>query len=74
MVGKIYTGILVDRFPRVTGDLIDSEKGVFRVGRECVDQIFPLKQIGEKAKEKKHRLYLGFMDLEKVSDRVNREA
>ena len=37
-------------------------------------QIFTLKQIGDKPREKKCRLYVGFMDLEKVYNRVNREA
>ena len=37
-----------------------------------VDQIFTLKQISEKAQEKKCRVCVGFMDLEKVYDRVNR--
>ena len=53
MVGKIYTGILVDSVCRVIGGLIDDEQGGFRVGRGCVDQIFTPKQIGEKAREKK---------------------
>ena len=35
---------------------------------------FRLKQIGEKAKEKKCRVYVGFIDLEKAYDRVNRKA
>ena len=48
--------------------------GVFRAGRGCVDQIFTLKQIGEKAREKKRTVYVGFIDLEKAYDRVNREA
>ena len=39
-----------------------------------VDQIFTLKQIGEKTKEKKCRVYMGFIDLVKAYDRVNREA
>ena len=42
--------------------------------RGWVDQIFTLKQIGEKALEKKSRMYVGFMDLEKEYDRVNRES
>ena len=42
-------------------------------GRGCVDQIFTVKQIGEKAREKK-RVYVGFIDLEKAYDRANREA
>ena len=43
-------------------------------GRGCVDQIFKLKQIGEKAREKKSRVYMGFIGLEKVYNRVNRET
>ena len=45
-----------------------------RAGRGCVDQVFTLKQIGGKAREKKCRVYVGFMDLEKPYDRVNRVA
>ena len=67
-------GILVDRVRRVTGVLNDDKQGVFRAGRGCVDQIFTLKQIGEKAREKKWRGYVGFIDLEKAYDTVNREA
>ena len=40
----------------------------------CVDQIFTLKQVGEKAREKKRRVYVDFIDLEKAYDRINREA
>ena len=43
--------------------LIDDEQESFRAGRGCVDQIFTLKQIGEKAWEKKCIVYVGFMDL-----------
>ena len=53
----------------MTGDLIDDEQWGFRA-----DKIFKLKQIGEKAREKKCRVYVGFIDLEKVFDRVNRKA
>ena len=74
VVGKIYAAILVNRVRRVTGDLNDGEQGVFRAGRGCIDQIFTLKQIGERAREKKRRVYVGFIDLEKVYDGVNREA
>ena len=48
--GKIYAGILVDR---VHSDWeFDDEQGGFRAGRGCVDQIFTLQQIVEKAQEK----------------------
>ena len=53
-VGKIYTGILIiDRVRKVTEGLIDDVERGFRAGRGLVDQIFTLKQIGEKAREKK---------------------
>ena len=32
----------------MTEDLIDDEQGGLRGGRGCVDEIFTLKQIGEK--------------------------
>ena len=37
----------------MTGGLIDDEQGGLRAWSGCVDQIFPLKQIGEKSREKK---------------------
>ena len=52
VVGKIYTGILLGKVCRVTEGLIENEEGGFRSGKRgggYVDQIFPLKQIGEKA-------------------------
>ena len=44
-------GILADIVRIVTGGLIDDEQGGFRAGKGCVDQIFTLKQIGEKARD-----------------------
>ena len=44
------------------------------MNKEAVDQIFTLKQMGEKVREKKCRVYMGFIDLEKVNNKVNREA
>ena len=37
---------------RVTEGLIDDEQGGLRAGVGCVDQVFTLKQIGEKAMKK----------------------
>ena len=65
VAGQIYAGTLVDKVHRVTGGLIDDEQGGIRAGRGCVDQIFTLKQIGEKAREKKRRVYMSLVDLKK---------
>ena len=73
-VGKIYAGILVDRVHRVIGGFINDKQGGIRSGIGCVDQNFILKQIDEKAREKKCRVYVGFIDREKAYDRVNSEA
>ena len=64
----------MDRVLRVTEGLIADEQGGFRSGRECVDKIFTLTQIGDKAQKKKRRVYMGFMDLEKAFKMVNRKA
>ena len=56
MVGKIHEGILVDRVRKVTEGLIDDEQGGFRARSGCVDQIFTLKQIGERAREKQFKV------------------
>ena len=48
----------------MTGGLIDDKQWGFRAGKGCLDQIFTLKQIDEKAQEKKREcVYVGFMDV-----------
>ena len=59
----MYAWILIKRIHRVTELLIDDEQGGFRSERGCIDQIFTLRQIDERAREKI-----------KVYDRVNRKA
>ena len=54
--------------------MIDDKQEGFRAGKGCVDPIFTLNQIGEKAREKKRRVYVIFVGLEKVYDRVNRKT
>ena len=73
VVGKIYAGILINRVRIETGGLINVEQESIRAERVCVDQIFTLKQIGKKVREKKRRVYVGFIDFEKAYDKVNRE-
>ena len=74
VVGKIYAGIGVDRVRTLIGGLIEDEEVGLRAKRGCVDQIFTLKHVSEKARRIKHRVYVRPVDLEKTYDRVNREA
>ena len=66
VVGKIYAGILMNSVRRVIEDLIIDEQGGFRSGMGCVNKIFTLKQIKKKPREKKYKVYMGFMDPEKT--------
>ena len=62
---KIYDKILVDRVCRVIEGLIDGEQGGFHIR---LDQIFTLKQKGEKAHKKQQRVCTGFINQEKAYD------
>ena len=48
------------------------EQGGFRVHRGCVDQMFAVRQVIEKAIEKDKVVYATFVDLEKAYDSVSR--
>ena len=73
VVGKLYGRIVIGRVKQITEMSIGEEQGGFREGRGCVDQVFTLRMIVEKFREKKKDLYMCFMDLEKAYDRVCRE-
>ena len=72
-VGKVFARILNERVKFVLVDKVMDEQGGFRVGRGSNDQIFAVKQLLEKTIEKDKKIYMAFMDLEKVYDNVHRE-
>ena len=49
------------------------ELGGLRSGRGCIDQIFVLRQLVEKYREKRKESHVAFMDLDKVYHKVFRE-
>ena len=51
--GKIYGKVLISRVIGNTKEQVAEEQGGFRSGRGCIDQIFVLKQLVEKHREKK---------------------
>ena len=53
----------MNRVRRLTEGLTDDEQGSFRAGRGCVDQIFTIMEIGEKARETKMKSVCRFYGL-----------
>ena len=49
------------------------EQGAFRKKRSCVDQMFTVRQLGEKIIEKYKRMVMVCVDLEKAYGRIGRE-
>src|SRR5215469_5830357 len=74
VVGKLYGRVVIDRVKNITKGLVGEEQGGFRKDRRCVDQMFAVKGLCEKYREKGREIYFGFMDLEKAYDRIDREA
>src|SRR5215469_2667489 len=68
VVGKMYGRILIERVRALTDNLIGEEQGGFRKGRGCLDQVFVVKSLCEKFKEKGREVYMAFMNLEKAYD------
>src|ERR1700755_1950390 len=70
IMGKVYGRILLNKIG--INERICEEQGGFREGRGCMDQVFTLRMIEEKKREKGKDVYMCFMDLEKGYDRVDR--
>ena len=71
---KVYGRILIEKVSSRTEGLIGEEQCGFRSGRGYVDQVFVMKQVSEKFVNENKSLYVAYMDLEKVYDRVDRES
>ena len=71
---KVNGRVLIERVHEITEGLIGEEQCGFRMGRGCVAQVCAVKQISEKCITKGKSLYVAYMDLKKVCDRVHRNA
>ena len=71
--GKVISRIIQNRLKAIDGVLREAQCG-FRSGRGCVDQVFCLWALIEKAYKFNSPLYLCFIALTKASDSVNRMA
>ena len=71
--GKVYARILDNMVRGITEAMVVEEQGAFRNKRSCVDQMFTVRQLGEKIIEKNKRMVKVCVDLEKAYNRVDRE-
>ena len=74
MVGKLFVRVLNDRLQLVVEETVSDSPCGLRAGRGCVDMIFCVRQLVEKAIEHNTKLFLLFVDLHKANDSVPREA
>ena len=74
VAGKVLAKVLNKRFNSSIAERIlpESQSG-FRAGRSTTDMIFVCRQIIEKAREQQEPISIGFVDLRKAFDTVNRE-
>ena len=74
VAGKIFAKVLNQRFNSLLAEKIlpETQSG-FRADRSTTDMIFLCRQILEKGREQQQQISLGFIDLKKAFDTVNRE-
>ena len=72
--GKVFCRVIQKRLAERDGQLLRENQCGFRKGRGCIDQVFSLRVLAEKAREYNAPLYLCFVDLRKAYDSVNRDA
>ena len=73
-VSKIFTRIIGERLKEVVekNQWLGEEQNGFRQNRRTVDNLFVISNIMNIAKRLNEKLFLGFIDLRKAYDRVNR--
>ena len=72
--GKVLCRIIYNRLKERAELMLRENQCGFREGRGCVDQVYNLRVLMEKAQEFHSPLYLCFIDLKKAYDSVNPEA
>ena len=56
-----------------TEGVIGEEQSGFRKGRSGMENIYVLKEVIDRSRRRKQELYLGFIDIEKAYDGINRK-
>ena len=73
-VGKIFSAVLNERLRKwIEGHrVLGEEQNGFRVDRRAEDNMFIVNELIERKRKDGSKVYLGFLDIEKAYDRVNR--
>ena len=74
VMGKLFARLLNDGLQLVVEETVSDSQCGFRTGRGCVDMIFCVRQLVEKAIEHNTKLFLLFVALRKAYDSVPRAA
>ena len=74
VMGKLFARVINDRLQLVVEEVISGTQCGFRTGRGCVDMIFCVHQLVEKAIEHNTEVFLLFVNLRKAYDSVPRRA
>ena len=74
VMSKLFVRVLNNRLQLVVEETVSDSQCRFRTGRGCVDMIFCVRQLVEKAIEHNTKVFLLFVDLCKVYDSVPRAA
>ena len=74
-VSKVFSAVLNERLCEwiERASVLGEEQNGFRKGRRAEDNMFVVNELIERKKRDGEKLYLGFLDIEKAYDRVNRK-
>ena len=72
VMGKLFAKVIHRRLQKVVEEVVPDFQCGFRSGRGCVDMIFCVRQLVEKAREHNTKIYMLFVDLRKEYDCVPR--
>ena len=75
--GKVFCKVIQGRLAKSSDQLLRENQFSFRKDQRCVDQVFALRVLAEKAREYNtplYTMYLCFVDLKKAYGSVNHSA
>ena len=74
IVGKLFGIVLIKKVRAGTKYAIREEQCGFRLGKECMDRVFAVRQVCEKYLANGKDEFWAFMDLEKAYDTIDRHG